>query len=236
MDEARDSLGQRPFAREYGAELIGTEGGIWKEEWFRFYDPDDVERLGEFQQVELFLDAAWRTGIRNDYSSCQVWGRTKSGYYLLGELHGKWESPELRRRVASFREEFVRVFPGKSLSLVVESAGGGAVAAQELREALDFPVVEYEVQGASKVARAEAVSPLAEGGKVWVPDPAKAGWVREWLQEMVGFPELRHDDRCDAAAMALQRLRSWREFIPPLSFVVPPARLPAEERWRRWTY
>ncbi|HET7767915.1 MAG TPA: phage terminase large subunit, partial [Chloroflexota bacterium] len=108
--------------------------------------------------------------------------------------------------------------------------------AQELREALDVPVEEFEVKGASKVARAEAVSPLAEGGKVWVPDPAKAGWVREWMQEMVGFPELRHDDRCDAAAMALQRLRGWREFIPPLSFVVPPAKSARERYWDRWRY
>ena len=52
------------------------------------------------------------------------------------------------------------------------------VAAQELREAYDFPVVDFEVKGSTKLARSEAVTPLAEGGKVWVSDPAKAPWVR----------------------------------------------------------
>ena len=237
LREARETLGVRLFSREYGAELVGAEGGIWKEGWFRFYDPDHgVPAPDEFQRVELFLDAAWRTGIRNDFSSCQAWGRTATGYYLLGELHGKWESPELRRRVAAFREEYARQYPEQSVGLVVEEAGGGAVAAQELREALDFPVIEFEVRGQTKMARAESVTPLAEGGKVWIPDPAKVLWVKAWLQELVGFPQLAHDDRVDACAMALQRLRSYREFIPPMSFVVPPAPDPIAEWERRMGY
>ena len=82
------------------------------------------------------------------------------------------------------------------------------------------------MQGASKVARAEAVSPLAEGGKVWVPDPAKAPWMRAWMQEVVGFPELKHDDRCDAMSMALQRLRSY---VEPYCVVVPGVRVNLDE-------
>jgi len=220
LGEARETLGQRKFAREYGAELLSAAGGVWKEEWFRQYD--EAPAADEFQRVELYLDAAWRTGIRNDYSSCQVWGRTRNGYYLLGEMHGKWESPELRRRVAAFREEWAREYPSKTVALVVETAGGGMVAAQELREAYDFPVVDFEVKGSTKLARSEAVTPLAEGGKVWIPSAARAPWVRGWLGEMVGFPQLGHDDRCDAASMALQRLRSY---VEPYCAVVVPRRV-----------
>ena|GEM_PF-5017577 len=52
----------------------------WREEWH--FDPDDAPDAGEFQRVEVFLDAAWRTGIRNDCSIYQVWGRTRNG--LMG--------------------------------------------------------------------------------------------------------------------------------------------------------
>ena len=103
---------------------------------------------------------------------------------------------------------------------MVESAGGGMVAAQELREAYDFPVIEYDVKGGTKLARSEAVTPLAEGGKVRVPDPAKAPWVRGWVQELVGFPQLPHDDRVDAVSMALQRRRSY---VEPYCAVLVPA-------------
>ena len=227
LHEAKETLGVRLFSREYGAELVGAEGGIWKEEWFRRYE--ELPAAIEFKRVEVFLDAAWRTGVSNDYSSCQAWGKTANGYYLLGELHGKWEVPELRRRVSVFREEYARRYPGLSVPLVVESAGGGAVVAQELREAYEFPVVEYEVKGQTKMARSEAVTPLAEGGKVWVPSPERAPWVREWVSELVGFPQMRHDDRVDAMSMALQRLRSY---VEPYRAIV----LPREIDWDRMPF
>ena len=138
--------------------------------------------------------------------------------------------------MASFREEYARRYAAQAVALVVEEAGGGAVAAQELREALDFTVIEYEVKGQTKVARAESVTPLAEGGKVWVPSDGRAVWVREWVSELVGFPQLRHDDRVDACAMALQRLRGYTEYVPPLTFVLEPEPDEEEVFWRRMGY
>jgi predicted phage terminase large subunit-like protein len=227
LDEARETLGTNTYLREYGAELLGHEGGVWKQDWFRYYDapppPDSIQRL------ELFLDAAWRTGVRNDFSACQLWARARSdavptgaAYYLLDELHGKWESPELRRRVSAFRQIHLSAFPGHSLPLVVETAGGGMVAAQELRAALDFPVIDYEVKGASKLARAELVTPLAEAGRVFLPPPGRAPWVKEVIQELIGFPSLPHDDRHDAATMALQRLS---RHTPPAHAYTPSERI-----------
>ncbi|HEU5315878.1 MAG TPA: phage terminase large subunit [Chloroflexota bacterium] len=90
------------------------------------------------------------------------------------------------------------------------------------REVCHFPVVDSDVRGGSKEARNDLVTPLAEGGTVWVPSPAKAPWVRGWLQEVIGFPELKHDDRCDAMSMALQRLRGY---VAPYCAVIPPVRV-----------
>jgi len=44
-----------------------------------------------------------------------------------------------------------------------------------------------------------------------------------WMQEVVGFPELKHDDRCDALSMALQRLRGY---VEPYCAVVPSGEAP----------
>jgi phage terminase large subunit-like protein len=33
----------------------------------------------------------------------------------------------------------------------------------------DFPVLGYAVKSSTKMARSEAVSPLVESGKVWLP-------------------------------------------------------------------
>ncbi len=109
------------------------------------------------------------------------------------------------------------------MALVVESAGGGLVALQELRASVDLPVVEFPVKGSNKMARNEAVSPLAEAGKVWLPSPRIAPWIGEWIAERVGYPQVAHDDRCEAAVMALQRLKGWLE---PAHVMLPP----------RWEY
>jgi predicted phage terminase large subunit-like protein len=232
LAEARETLGLRTFLREYEAALVTAEGGVWNAEWFRAYE--EAPGPEALETVELFLDAAWKTGVRNDFSSCQVWGKTATDYYLLGELHGKWESPELRKRLVAFRAEQAERFPGQALPLVVESAGGGLVAIQELRAAVDFPVVEFAVKGSSKMARAEAVSPLAEAGKVWVPAAREAPWIGEWVEELAGFPHVKHDDRCDAAVMALQRLRGRRELAHAV--LVPARGWPLEEEGGDWRW
>ena len=82
---------------------------------------------------------------------------------------------------------------------------------QEFREACEFPVIEYEIKGSSKVARWEATAPEAEAGRVFHPPEDLAPWVPAWREELVGAPQLPHDDRCDVFAMAVQRLRRGRE-------------------------
>jgi len=222
LDEARDTLGTRTFLREYAAELLAHEGGVWKEDWFRYYDTPPAPAT--IQRLELFLDAAWKTGVRNDFSACQLWARARidpagtPAYYLLAELHGKWESPDLRRRLAAFRQVHLSAYPGFSVPLIVEAAGGGLVAAQELRAALDFPVIDHDLKATSKLARAESVSPLAESGKLFLPSPSLAPWVKDFVQELIGFPSLPHDDRHDAATMALHRLS---RHTPPVHAYTP---------------
>jgi hypothetical protein len=105
LDEARDTLGTGVYLREYGAELVGVEGGVWREEWFVDRNTHEVPSGPEaLTKVALNLDAACKTGVRKDYSSCQVWGRTATDYYLLDELHGRWESMPIH----SVRDDLLR--------------------------------------------------------------------------------------------------------------------------------
>ena len=219
LEEARETNGLRYFLREYGAELLTAEGGVWKEEWLqRAYEPGEgmlPANLGEVQAMEILVDAAWKTGILHDWTVAQLWCRTPRGFCVVDELRGKWESPVMRRKVAEFRARWVREADrlGLSLPVVVEAVGGGLVAVQELKAACEFPVIEYEVRGSSKLARWEATSPEAEAGRVWHPPEEVAPWVPAWREELVGAPQLPHDDRCDVFAMAVQRLRQRSEAV-----------------------
>jgi len=70
----------------------------------------------------------------------------------------------------------------------------------------------------NKVARAHAVSPLVESGRVFLPGAPNAGgtgfdpgrtpqWVQEFVEEFTSFPHVTHDDQVDAMTQALLHLK-----------------------------
>jgi predicted phage terminase large subunit-like protein len=93
----------------------------------------------------------------------------------------------------------------------VEDKANGIAVINMLRKSV-AGLIPVEPEG-SKVARAAAVSPLIEAGNVHVPDVDLAPWVGELIEEAVGFPRAKHDDRVDAMSQALNRL-----LINPLIF------------------
>ena len=82
----------------------------------------------------------------------------------------------------------------------------------------------------SRCRRAGYGASLGRGGGAEVAYNQEVAQVNDrvsrmaaWMQEVVGFPELKHDDRCDALSMALQRLRGY---VEPYCAVVPSGEAP----------
>jgi hypothetical protein len=74
-----------------------------------------------------------------------------------------------------------------------------------------------------KEARFLAQSARAEAGQVHVPQDAP--WLAGWLDELLAFPNGRHDDQVDSASQALDYL-TWRAF--PLHAAREPRERPAK--------
>ena len=70
-----------------------------------------------------------------------------------------------------------------------------------------------------KVARAAAVSPLIEAGNIYLPHPAYAPWVNDFIEECVQFPNGAHDDQVDAMTQALLR---WHMAEPQVIYYEVP--------------
>jgi hypothetical protein len=51
--------------------------------------------------------------------------------------------------------------------------------------------------------------PVWQSGNVYLPTPDgdRYGWVRDYVQELIGFPNAEHDDQVDATTQALNQLR-----------------------------
>jgi predicted phage terminase large subunit-like protein len=121
-------------------------------------------------------------------------------------------------------------WPTASAKLIEDKANGPAVI-QELRHDVSG-LIEVNPEG-GKIARAHAVSPQVESGNTYLPHPAIAPWVEEFIEEVAAFPNSRHDDQVDAMTQALNRLRatSANFFVPESQIMVDP--FPIPETWPR---
>ena len=111
-----------------------------------------------------------------------------------------------------------------------DKANGPAII-QELKHHIGG-LIEVQPEG-GKIARAHAVSPLAEAGNVYLPHPAIAPWVEALIEETASFPNGRHDDQVDALTQALNRLRDCGGVgrVAEEQIVVNPFTIP--ETWPR---
>ena len=67
-------------------------------------------------------------------------------------------------------------------------------------------IVNFPVRmDSDKQTRAQAVTPLIEAGKIFLPESAP--WVADFVEEMACFPNGVHDDVVDATTQALNYLR-----------------------------
>ncbi len=131
-----------------------------------------------------------------------MWGEAKNGYYLLDVWRAKVEFPELKRVAVSLFER------DKPNAVPVEDKASGQSLIQELQRDTKIPVLPFKVDS-NKVARANAVTPLIEAGKVFLPE--NAPWLFDYLEELSAFPNAAHDDQVDSTTQALSFMRGEPE-------------------------
>jgi predicted phage terminase large subunit-like protein len=104
--------------------------------------------------------------------------------------------------------DVLRYYP-RANCLIEKSASGFAVL-EILKEAGIERVFEFKTGRASKEARAATVSYLFDRGDIRFP--RSATWMKEYIQEMTGFPAMRHDDQVDATANYLAWITGEKPF------------------------
>jgi predicted phage terminase large subunit-like protein len=205
LSVADGEISSRAFAALYQQRPQPAEGAIFKAPWFEHrYDaaPSAV-------RAAMFIDGAWKTGLRNDRSAIGIWSTDAIDYHLRHVWAGRLEYPDLKAKVQDVYARFRDAF-GCTLTVCVEDAASGIPLIQELSRTTSIPIVGVPVDK-SKVVRAESISPLFESGKAKLPRAAE--WLDEWIDEHLRFPTGTHDDQVDTTSGALARLAA-----PPSDF------------------
>jgi predicted phage terminase large subunit-like protein len=193
LEQIRASIGDAAWTSLYQQRPSAAEGSIFKREWWQLYR--DWPR---FTRIIQSWDTAFKTGEENDFSVCTTWGVADGNYYLLWFWRDRVEFPELKRKMLALAEQW------RPSTVLVEDKGSGQSLIQEFRYKSWLPINPVKVD-ADKLARAQAITPLIESGRVFLPE--SAAWLRDYIDELAAFPTGKHDDAVDSTTQALNYLR-----------------------------
>jgi predicted phage terminase large subunit-like protein len=219
LNRKREAVGGAAWASLYQQRPAAAEGAIFKREWWRPY-----RELPEFSQIVQSWDTAFKKGAETSYSVCTTWGLAENGYFLLSVWRNRVEFPELRRTLIALADQW------KPTAILVEDRASGQSLLQELKSATTLPVLAVRADS-DKLSRAQAVTPLVEAGKVFVPE--SASWLSDYIAELAAFPMGNYDDAVDSTTQALNY---FRELPVAPSFIFPGMssdEFDREELWER---
>lgn len=197
LAKIKNRVGSYFWSALYQQRPTPVEGGTFKRTWWRYYQERPL--LDDFSFICQSWDMSFKDTDSSDFVVGQVWGLKGPDIYLLDQFRQRMDFPTTVRAV----RELSRLWPQAVVKYVEEKANGAAVI-QTLQQRLPG-LVAINPEG-GKESRAAAVAPLVEAQNVYLPPPALAPWVTDFVEECAGFPNGANDDQVDAMSQALTKL------------------------------
>ena len=187
------------YSSQYMQSPIILGGNLFKKEYFGTYDPEKIPNL---KKRVIFADTASKTQTWNDYSVFGCFGQDAEGnVYVLDWRRNKWEVPDLVAFAQAFWDKHAqkpRNVHGDLHKMVVEDKSSGVGLIQTLRRKR-LPVIGIEPE-TDKVSRAQGVLEYISASPILIPEGAE--WGKELINELLAFPEGKHDDQVDVIVYA----------------------------------
>ena len=195
------SIGTRQYTSLYLQRPSSEEGSIIKRNWFRYYSDDPVKAALSCTDLVQSWDMAFKDTSDSSYVVGQVWGRRGADKILLDQVRKRMDFSETCKQLVLLTKKW----PRAGRKLVEDKANGPAVINHLKKIVSGLIAMPKDV---SKEAALQAASPDVESGNVYLPDPDKNPWVKEFVEELSTFGVAPNDDQCDACAQAINYYRS----------------------------
>lgn len=212
VEDLKNSLGPINASAQLQQKPTPVDGTSINVEWFKTYSIKDFSPVlfdGKGSCI-ISVDATFTTSDKADWVVCQLW-RT----YAPPRTGGEYPETEyylvdsIRKRMG-VRDTIESILKLNALwdgpkKVVVEEAANGYAILEVLKE-LSRGRAGLSVHGfkprTSKEGRVEAISPIIQNGKVFIPEDASFD-VENLYTELSHFPVGKWDDQVDALSMAL---------------------------------
>ena len=205
VDEMKGVLGPYAAPGQLQQRPAPKGGGLFKDKYWKYYD----ELPLNISNMIIYVDTAQKTKEQNDYTVAQCWALSPgNGIYLVDQIRGKWEAPELKTNIQAFwnKHKPTRLKPMGVKKMKVEDKVSGTGLIQEIKKDKKIPVDAVQ-RNIDKVVRVLGVIPRIAAGNVYLPKDAE--WLSDYLEEFRKFTALmthKHDDQIDCTVDAIEDL------------------------------
>ncbi len=212
VERDKAMMGSYAVAGQFQQRPTPRGGGLIKGKWFSRFDV-----LPTMRYRRIYADTAQKTAEHNDYSVFQCWGMGMDNrVYLIDEIRGKWEAPDLKRNAVDFWNKHKSVDGAGTLQrMAVEDKASGTGLIQEIRRDATIPIFPIQ-RNKDKYTRLMDVQGSIEAGYVVIP--AQASWVSDFIAECESFTAddtHAHDDQIDPMIDAITDMpKTFKDNIP----------------------
>lgn len=193
LEEIRRAQGSLNFSAQYQQSPVPPGGNVIRRDWLHYYTTPPAR----FDRVIVSWDTASTLSETSDWSVGTVWGAVGLDFYLLDVFRERLESPDLRRAIIALHTRY------QAAATLIEETEQGRALAQDLYRTGHLRAITLRPER-DKLARLLAQAARFEAGQVHVPE--NAPWLATYLNELLGFPNVRHDDQVDSTSQALNWL------------------------------
>lgn len=191
--ETKAIIGEYFWTAMYQQSPVALGGNMFKMDWWQYYKVEP-----RFKYRAIFADTAQKTAEQNDFTVFQCWGYADGRAYLIDQLRGKWEAPELLVMARAFWNKHKVTNNGTLRALNIEDKSSGTGLIQTLKKGGNgqpaIPVKPIQ-RDKDKITRAYDTTPSVEAGLVYLPEDAP--FISDFLEEVSAFPSGAHDDQVD---------------------------------------
>jgi predicted phage terminase large subunit-like protein len=212
LQELKKAVGSHIFSALYQQQPTQLGGGVIKRAWFKYWEwegsmirliaGDGEDRLINPLSGYRFstTDPAISTKNNADYTVMCEWLHLPTGeLILLDRYRDRVEAPEL---LSLHRSWWAR---GTLKFMAIESVAYQSSLFQQLTRPINGHKqisVRKLVPDKDKITRSLPAAALVEAGQVFFPK--NADWLVEWEDELLVFPNGKHDDQVDNLSYAAE--------------------------------
>ena len=207
LTKIKKAVGTQTWNALYQQRPSSKGGDVIKRAWFKRYSV-----LPLMRRVIIAGDTAQKVKQHNDFSVFIVAGiGIDGGLYIIDLIRGKWEAPELERKLEDIWNKYRASHKAQSVYIEDKSSGTGLI--QSIQRKRNIPIKGVQVD-ADKYTRVLGIQGFIESGYVFLPDGAE--WVEDFLSECEKFTATdshKHDDMVDSLVHTINELTSKTDIL-----------------------